>query len=52
MITYANFSPILGGIINARLATVRELQEFYSMNDALDMYEVMTVDNYNKRVLE
>jgi len=30
---------------------MRELQEYYTMEDALNLYEIIIVDNYNQRVL-
>ena len=30
------------------MATLRELQEYYSYDDALDMCEVVLVNNYNE----
>lgn len=32
------------------MATLRELQEYYSMEDALDMAEVIRVNNANERI--
>lgn len=51
MITGANVSPMLSTIINKGSATMRELQEYYTMEDALNLYEIIIVDNYNQRVL-
>lgn len=35
-------------IIGERLATLRELEEYYSFADALDMAEVIQVQRYNE----
>jgi len=43
----ANVSPVLGAIIGHRLATLRELETVYSLPDALDLLEIITVQNYN-----
>lgn len=51
MISHANFSNILGAVINAKLASLKDMQEFYSMSDAYDLYEIITVDSYNARLL-
>lgn len=34
-----------------RLATLWELQTVYSYEDALDLYEVIAVNNYNENLL-
>lgn len=33
-------------------ATLKECQEFYSVEDAYDMLEVISVDAHNRRVVE
>jgi len=35
-------------VISARLATLRELQEYYSLRDVYDLLEVRVVDTHNK----
>ena len=35
-------------LIGRRYASLKELQTFYSLNDALDMYEIEAVNAYNK----
>lgn len=37
-------------VVSARMATLRELQEHYSLEDLYDMVEVMIVDAHNRRV--
>lgn len=39
---------MLGMIISRRLATLKELNTFYGINDVLDMMEIITVDAYNE----
>ena len=46
---YPNVSGLIGTIITHKLATLYELQTIYSYEDALDMYEVICVNNYNER---
>lgn len=41
----------MGSIISHKLATLYELQTIYSYEDALDLYEVIAVNNYNERIL-
>ena len=38
-------------ILSHRLATLHELQTVYSYADALDMAEVITVNNYNEDLM-
>lgn len=33
------------------MATLRELETYYSYEDALNMVEILRVDNHNERVL-
>lgn len=42
-------SGLIGTIVSHKLATLHELQTIYSYDDALDMYEVICVNNYNER---
>jgi hypothetical protein len=37
-------------IVGARLATLHELETVYSLSDALDLAEIVTVRNYNEWV--
>jgi hypothetical protein len=37
-----------GVIISQKLATLRELEEYYSYEDALNMIEVISVNNANE----
>jgi hypothetical protein len=40
--------PILSTLYTEKLATLQELQDFYSLDDALRMYDDFTVQNINK----
>jgi len=42
---------VIGTLVSARVATLHELQSVYSIEDAYNMLEVVTVDNHNERVL-
>ena len=48
---YPNVSGLVGTIVSHRLATLAELQTIYSYEDALDLYEVAVVNNYNENIL-
>lgn len=40
--------PIFSTIISKKLATLYELQTVYHYEDALDLYEIILVNNYNE----
>lgn len=42
---------MVGAIVSHHFATLHELQTIYSFPDALDMYEIIVINNYNERVL-
>ena len=48
MIEYPTVPGIIGVIITRRLATLYELQTVYSIDDAVDLYEIAAVNNYNE----
>jgi hypothetical protein len=48
LIEYPTVSGLLGVIITRRLATLYELQTVYSIDDAVDLYEIAAVNNYNE----
>lgn len=39
---------MIGVIVTRRLATLHELQTVYSLDDAVDLYEIAAVNNYNE----
>jgi hypothetical protein len=38
-------------LVSRKLATLKELQTFYSLEDAYNMLEIVMVDNHNEREL-
>jgi hypothetical protein len=40
---------VIAIIVSARKATLRELQTFYSLRDAYDLLEIISVDAVNER---
>lgn len=46
--SYKNIEPILGLIISKKLATLRELEEYYSLEDVIDLLEIIEIDCYNE----
>ena len=47
---YSNVPPIIGAVVSSGKATLCELQTLYSVQDAHDMLEVISVDAHNRRV--
>ena len=45
---YKNIEPILGLIISKKLATLKELEEYYSLEDVIDLLENIEIDCYNE----
>lgn len=45
-----NLPPIFAILISNKLATLKELQEYYTYQDALDMLDIVQVDNYNQQL--
>lgn len=45
---YANVSGIVGVLVGRQIATLHELDTVYSFQDALNLLEVITVQNYNE----
>lgn len=45
---YANISGIVGVVVGRGLATLDELDTVYSFPDALNLLEIITVQNYNE----
>ena len=42
---------LIGRLISSKLATLKELQTDYSLEDAYNLFEVLTVDNYNDQLI-
>ena len=48
VIDYPEVPAMFGVIITRRIATLYELQTIYSLDDAVDLYEIVAVNNYNE----
>ncbi|WP_392558732.1 hypothetical protein [Orbus mooreae] len=46
-----NIGSYCGALISTGKATLKELQEYYSLTDLFIMAEVLQVDNYNQGVI-
>lgn len=47
---YENVSQLIGQIVSSKMATYYELSTVYGLEDALNLYEILAVDAYNKYV--
>ena len=45
---YPNVDPFVAVIVSERFATLRELTEFYTLEEALDMWEIAVTNRYNE----
>lgn len=48
---YANVAPIIGALVSSKMATLAELQSAYGVEDAYDLLEILSVDNFNKSLI-
>ncbi len=44
-------SKVIGAVISSGLATLHELDEVYSLEDAYDLLEVARIDIHNQNVM-
>ena len=42
---------VIGTIVSARLATLRQLQTVYGVEDAYTLLEIIAVDSHNQRII-
>ncbi len=49
--THANVPPELALVVCRKLATLAELNSIYSYEDALDLLEIIRVDEYNQMLI-
>jgi hypothetical protein len=43
-----NVDGFIATIVGERLATLRELNEYYTLEEALDMWEIIMTNRYNE----
>jgi len=46
---YVNISPMIGSVINSKLATLYELDTVYGTEDLFDLYEVIIIKIANEQ---
>lgn len=49
MATYVNIPPMIGTVINSRLATLYELETVYSLEDLYNLYEIIIIKVANEQ---
>lgn len=48
MVEYLNIPRVIGALVSSRVATLRELQTVYGVEDAYNLLELVTVDGVNQ----
>lgn len=48
LLDYVNVPTILGMLISGGMASARELQSVYGLEDAYDLAEILLVDSHNR----
>lgn len=48
--THENVDPFIAHVVSRRLATLKELEEYYGTEDLFDMLEIIAVDDNNQAV--
>lgn len=52
LISCENTHYIIYSLIINKLATYKELRDDYTIEEALDLYEMLMVSNYNKQLIQ
>ena len=47
---YKNIDGFIATIITSVKATLRELKEVYTLEDAFDLFEIVAINNYNEHL--
>ena len=47
-VSYSNVDGFIGAILSSGQATLRELQEYYTLEEAFDLWEIVAVNRYNE----
>ena len=47
---YKNIDSLIGAIVSSGKATLKELKESYTIEDAFNLYEIIATDAYNERL--
>ncbi|MBO7712482.1 MAG: hypothetical protein J6S85_02865 [Methanobrevibacter sp.] len=49
MAGYANVPPMIGAVVNSRLATLHELETVYGLEDLCNLYEIIIIKVANEQ---
>lgn len=52
LLDYPNLPRSIGAVVSSDKATLRECQEYYSIEDVYNMLEVIAIDAHNRRVMD
>lgn len=48
---YVNLTRLIGSLISYKMATLKDLQTIYSLEDAYDLFEVLIIDSHNRAIM-
>jgi hypothetical protein len=51
-VEYLNVPRTIATVVSSGKATLRECQEFYSVEDVYDLLEIISVDANNRRLID
>ena len=49
MAGYVNVPPMIGAVVNSRLATLHELETVYGLEDLFNLYEIIIIKVANEQ---
>ena len=51
MAGYVNVPPIIGSVVNSRIATLHELESVYGLEDLYNLYEIILIKAANEQTV-
>lgn len=52
MLEYKNVTNLMGSILSQKLASMRDLDEWLSVEDCHDLLEISLIDSHNRRLMQ
>ena len=52
MLEYRNVSNLIGSMLSQKLASMRDLDEWLSVEDCHDLLEISLIDSHNRRLMQ
>ena len=49
MASYVNVPPMIGSVVNSKLATLHELETVYGLEDLYNLYEIILIKTANEQ---